>query len=88
MVMGNLTKMFALFQSSFWLEDGFSGEVVSNGGPTHIENCEKGPAFIIFDATTALKTPALVGFIAGKHSDQWNSMSQETIEKAFLNQLG
>ena len=77
MVMGNMTKVYALFQSSFWLEEGFSGEVVSNGGPGHSNlkiNCENGPVQIIFDATTSSGTPALVGFIAGKSSDQWNDL--------------
>ena len=75
--MGNLTKVYALFQSSFWLEEGFSGEVVSNGGPGYSNlktNCENGPVQIIFDATTSSGTPALVGFIAGKSSDQWNDL--------------
>ena len=75
--MGNMTKVYALFQSSFWLEEGFSGEVVSNGGPgpSNLKiNCENGPVQIIFDATTSSGTPALVGFIAGKSSDQWNNL--------------
>ena len=39
MAMGNMTKVFALFKTSFWLENGFSGEVVSNGGPSAIKGC-------------------------------------------------
>ena len=39
MVMGNMTKVFALFKTSFWLENGFSGEVVSNGGLSAIKGC-------------------------------------------------
>ena len=71
--MANLTKIFVLFKTSFWLKEGFSGEVVSNGGPSLVESCEKGPVVIFFDATTRFGTPALVGFIGGKAADQWNS---------------
>ena len=71
--MANLTKIYVLFKTSFWLEEGFSGEVVSNGGPSLVESCEKGPVVIFFDATTRFGTPALVGFIGGKAADQWNS---------------
>ena len=71
--MANLTKIYVLFKTSFWLEEGFSGEVVSNGGPSLVESCEKGPVVIFFDATTRIGTPALVGFIGGKAADQWNS---------------
>ena len=41
MIMSNLTKVYIVFKTSFWLKDGFSGEVVSNGGPSHVESCEK-----------------------------------------------
>ena len=73
LIMANLTKTYVLFKTSFWLEEGFSGEVVSNGGPSLVESCEKGPVVIFFDATTRIGTPALVGFIGGKAADQWNS---------------
>ena len=73
LIMANLTKIYVLFKTSFWLEEGFSGEVVSNGGPSLVESCEKGPVVIFFDATTRIGTPALVGFIGGKAADQWNS---------------
>ena len=39
MVMGNMTKVFALFKTSFWLKNGFSGEFVSSGGPSAIKGC-------------------------------------------------
>ena len=73
LIMANLTKVYVVFKTSFWLEEGFSGEVVSNGGPSLVESCEKGPVVIFFDATTRIGTPALVGFIGGKAADQWNS---------------
>jgi monoamine oxidase len=33
MLLGNLTKVFVMYQKSFWLEKGLSGEVVTAGGP-------------------------------------------------------
>ena len=41
LIMANLTKIYVVFNTSFWLEKGFSGEVVSNGGPSFVESCEK-----------------------------------------------
>ena len=87
MVMSNMTKTYTLFKTSFWLESGFSGEVVSNGGPTFTRGCQKGPVCIFFDATTKLGTPALVGFIAGQASDQWMAKRKEEIKEAVLIQL-
>lgn len=87
MHMGNLVKVFTLYETSFWLEDGFSGEVVSTGGPSYVRGCEKGPCAIFFDATTALGTPAFVGFIAGKNADQWMSKSKADLKAAVMCQL-
>ena len=42
---------------------------------------------IFFDATTKLETPAFVGFIAGKASDQWNAKTENQIKEAALHQL-
>lgn len=87
MPMANLTKIFVLFKASFWLEAGFSGEVVSNGGASKVQHCDKGPVAIFFDATTQLGTPALVAFMAGKASDQWNDQTLDVLQEAILCQL-
>ena len=43
MIMSNMTKTFTMFKTSFWLKDGYSGEVVSNGGLSLVfKDCEKG----------------------------------------------
>ena len=53
-------------------------------GPSNLKiNCENGPVQIIFDATTSSGTPALVGFIAGKSSDQWNDLGMYYITIYF-----
>ncbi len=71
MPMGNLAKVYIVYDKSFWLDDGFSGEVVATGGPTGAKGCEMGPASIFYDATTSNGTPILVGFLAGKNANQW-----------------
>ena len=50
---------------------GYSGEVVSNGGLSKVVPCQRGPVAVFYDATTKNGLPALVGFIAGKIGDQW-----------------
>ncbi len=87
MPLGNLMKVFILYKESFWLDAGFSGEVVSSGGPTGVEGCEAGPVSVLYDATTHKGTPALVGFIAGRNADQWFTRSREERRKAVLVQL-
>ena len=64
---GNLMKFYILYEESFWIEDGFSGEVVSSGGPSESRACENGPVSIIYDATTKSGTPALVAFSGLTH---------------------
>ncbi len=86
-VMGNLVKAFCMFRTAFWLEDGWSGEVVGNGGPSRDPDCENGPTTIIIDATTKVGTPALVAFIAGKHADQWMTKTVAEQRAALLNQM-
>lgn len=87
MAIGNLMKIFVLYEEAFWLEDGFSGEVVSTGGPTDAPGCEAGPLTILYDATTSGGTPALVGFSAGRNADQWFSRSKEERRAAVIKQV-
>ena len=66
-----------LYKTSFWLEDGFSGEAVSYGGDTDVDGCEVGPVNVWYDATTDKGTPALVGLLGGRNADQWFDKSPE-----------
>ncbi len=84
--MGNLMKFFLIYEEAFWLEAGFSGEVVSTGGPTDDPDCDFGPATIYYDATTMNGTPALIAFSAGRNADQWFSKTQEERKKALIKQ--
>ena len=85
--MGNLMKFYLVYETSFWLEDGFSGEVVSTGGPTGASGCDAGPATVFYDATTHKGTPVLIGFSAGKNADQWFSKTREERQAAVVRQL-
>ena len=61
---------------------------MSNGGTSSSPSIsDRGPAVIFFDATTQLGLPAMVAFMAGKASDQWNSRDEATIQEAALCQL-
>ena len=82
-----LFKVFLVFKTSFWLEDGFSGEVVSSGGQSNVTGCENGPVTVWYDATTSKGTPALVGLFGGKNADQWFDRTVEERRKAVVEQL-
>lgn len=41
-----------------WLEKGYSGEIVSNGGLSTSPHCATGPLSVCFDATTYKVTPS------------------------------
>lgn len=63
-------QLLALFKA-YWREQGYSGEVVSNGGGPMM-GCSSGPISILYDATTDNQVPALVGFIAGRPGVEWH----------------
>ncbi|KAF0314577.1 putative flavin-containing monoamine oxidase A [Amphibalanus amphitrite] len=71
MPMGHLIKFVVTFEEAFWRAAGMSGEVVSNGGPSTVPGCTHGPLCIVYDATSDKGSPALVGFIAGSTSVEW-----------------
>lgn len=71
------------FLKTYWRKDGFSGEIVSNGGGPLLK-CSTGPISVVYDATTDKNVPALVGFIAGRPGVEWN---RQTVFKKFLMQV-
>jgi len=77
-------KIFLIYKTPFWLTKGFSGEVVTTGGPSFSVDCEHGPLAIVYDATTKNGTPALVGFVAGKSADQWADKSKTDLMAAAV----
>ncbi|XP_076441563.1 putative flavin-containing monoamine oxidase A [Babylonia areolata] len=87
MAWGNIVKIIVTYQEAFWRTDGFSGEVVSNGGMTTIPNCSSGPVNIVADACLHNGSPALVSFIAGDVKVEWSQQSAEARQRAVLDQL-
>ena len=63
---------------AFWREDGFSGEVVSNGGPPKAAGTTTGPICIAYDATSAKGNPALVTFIGGEQQVEHSRLKVST----------
>ncbi len=59
--MGATIKCFALYDTPFWREAGYSGEGVSTDGPV----------VVCFDAVTASGQAALVGFVVGAPARGW-----------------
>lgn len=87
MPMGHLTKYVCTYTKAFWRENGFSGEVVSDGGLKLVDSCDAGPLGIVYDATTHNDNPALVGFIGGNQGIQWTSKPYEMRKLAILRAL-
>lgn len=71
--MGHLTKYICTYSKAFWREKGYSGEVVSSGGPKVVEGCDTSPLCVIYDATTHSGSPALLGFLGGDQGTQWTN---------------
>jgi len=64
-----------------------SGEIVSNGGFPLVNGCDTGPLGVVYDGTTHLDSPALVGFIAGHIGIQWSSKTPMERKGAVLQTL-
>ncbi|KAK2714485.1 hypothetical protein QYM36_008892, partial [Artemia franciscana] len=87
MPMGHFTKFNIIYDKAYWLEEGLSGELTSNGGKTFVPGISAGPLGIVFDATTDNGVPALVGFIAAKNGVEWNEVDREVRKRAVLEDL-
>ena len=60
---------------AFWRAQGYSGEVVTNGGLTANPNCSSGPVCIVYDACLHNGAAALLAFIAGDVKIEWSQQS-------------
>ena len=87
MKMGNLAKVFVIYQKPFWLSNGYSGEYVGKATLATSSHEGKGPISIMYDATTVNGLPALVGFIGGEALDKWWNEDVEIFEKSVINQM-
>ncbi|XP_047502398.1 probable flavin-containing monoamine oxidase A [Penaeus chinensis] len=84
---GHLIKFVVVYDRAFWRENGFSGEVVSNGGTEGLpEGVSQGPLSVCFDATTDRGTPAIVGFIAGRQGVEWQGKTVSILGDYRTNQ--
>ncbi|HEX2483763.1 MAG TPA: FAD-dependent oxidoreductase [Myxococcota bacterium] len=75
--MGAAIKCIAVYEKAFWRDDGFSGELISDGGPVGFA----------LDATKPGGPPALVGFIEGAPARAWGARAPEARRLAVLGQL-
>lgn len=80
MPVGHMIKFIITYQTAFWKEKGFSGEIVAGSA----SDC---PFCVTFDATSPNGNAALVGFIAGQKASQWSSSEGEERRKAVLSSL-
>ncbi|XP_034564923.1 probable flavin-containing monoamine oxidase A [Notolabrus celidotus] len=85
MPVGHMIKFIITYQTAFWREKGFSGEIVA-GSSTDCPFC------VTFDATSASGNAALVGFIAGELASQWTSREggerREAVVSSLVKYLG
>lgn len=84
---GHLTKFIVIYKKAFWKENGYSGEIVSNGGETEVAGVSRGPLSACFDATTNNGTPAIVGFIAGRQGVEWHNKTEMERKTAVIHSL-
>ena len=85
MPVGHLIKCILTYETAFWKDDGYSGEIISSSSTTHSVGDRQGepirdssPVSCVWDATTADGLPALVVLQGGKHSIMW---SDEKVKK-------
>ncbi|XP_069017999.1 probable flavin-containing monoamine oxidase A [Embiotoca jacksoni] len=80
MPVGHMIKFIITYQTAFWKEKGFSGEVVA-GSSTDCPFC------VTFDATSPAGNAALVGFISGQQASYWSSKEAGERRKSVLSSL-
>uniref|UniRef100_A0A7I4YSI0 Amine oxidase n=1 Tax=Haemonchus contortus TaxID=6289 RepID=A0A7I4YSI0_HAECO len=64
---GNLIKFLVTFETAFWREEGWSGEVISTGRTT--SPSEVLPVICTYDYTSSSGIPAMIGFMSEEYSD-------------------
>ncbi|XP_065826401.1 probable flavin-containing monoamine oxidase A isoform X2 [Oscarella lobularis] len=94
MPVGHLIKCILTYETAFWKDDGYSGEIISSSSTTHSVGDRQGepirdssPVSCVWDATTADGLPALVVLQGGKHSIMWSDEKEAEIERTVLAEL-
>nr|XP_015199567.1 PREDICTED: probable flavin-containing monoamine oxidase A isoform X2 [Lepisosteus oculatus] len=80
MPMGHMMKFIVTYPTTFWRENGFSGEIVTQPS----SEC---PFSVTYDATSTSGNPALVGFIAGAQAADWCHRELEDRRDAVIQTL-
>ncbi len=76
--MGALLKVFTLYETAFWRDEGLSGEAV----------CGSDPIATVFDATPYDGAqPALLSFIAGQSAREWSYRSEAERKRSVISTL-
>ncbi|XP_017280974.1 probable flavin-containing monoamine oxidase A [Kryptolebias marmoratus] len=80
MPVGHMIKFIITYQTAFWKEKGFSGEIVTGSS-------SNSPFCVTFDATSPYGNPALVGFIAGQQASHWSPKEAGERREAVVSSL-
>lgn len=80
MPVGHMIKFIITYSSTFWRDNGYSGEIVAASST----GC---PFCVVFDATSHNGNPALVGFIAGQSATYWTNKEVAERRKAVVSSL-
>nr|XP_054600115.1 probable flavin-containing monoamine oxidase A [Nothobranchius furzeri]XP_054600116.1 probable flavin-containing monoamine oxidase A [Nothobranchius furzeri] len=80
MPVGHMMKFIITYQTAFWKEKGFSGEIVTGSS----SEC---PFCITYDATSPRGNPALVGFFAGHLASHWSEKEAGERREAVVSSL-
>jgi len=87
-IMGSYTKFILTYDEAYWLDSGFSGDFLSNGGlQTKAQMEGSTPVTLLMDGTTSDGVPTLVGYLGGRQSVQWASQGEDALRTAVLDSL-
>ncbi|XP_041363842.1 probable flavin-containing monoamine oxidase A [Gigantopelta aegis] len=84
---GSVVKVIITYQKAFWRHEGFSGEILTNGGPSPTSGCSSSPLCVVYDSTSANDNPALVAFIGGYQAVEWMQRTATERKQCVLVQL-
>lgn len=76
--MGSIIKCIMVYDTPFWRDEGYSGEIASDEGPL---------ASVFDDTPEGSGEGSLIGFIAGDAARRWTEKSREERREAILKQL-
>jgi monoamine oxidase len=75
--MGATVKVHALYEDTFWRDQGYSGESV----------CTEGPVTVTFDQTTSEGQACLLTFVTGAPARGWSERSEDDRRQIVLGTL-